>query len=114
MKESVEMVLRCVTIFFVSALLWLTIFTLSGCVLNSYEHIDYDFNGKLISRTKLDINYAMINATAGVFMANVDGAFFLVIDANVMDSPESAEAIGKAIANGMSGGASGVIGEIAK
>jgi hypothetical protein len=82
---------------------------LAGCIGNSLTRFDPATGKKTLELRNLK---SMVNTQTGSLALNIqDGNFvakLLVIDSNVADSPESATAIGSAITEVMTGGASKV------
>ena len=87
--------------------------SLCGCIGSSMTWKVYE-GGKLVKELKVNNLKAAVNTSAKSLAMNVtDGNDFsariLIVDSNVVASPESATAIGDAITNVMTGGASGVV-----
>jgi hypothetical protein len=81
-----------------------------GCIGNSLKREVFDrYTGKLISRLEITNLKSMVNTQTKSLAMNVVDANFsaklLIIDSNVVASPESATAIGDAITTVMTGGA---------
>lgn len=82
---------------------------LSGCLGNAYEYRTFDTEGRITAETKLSGVKAMVNDSKGVLMIILpDGAMLFVMDAETQASPESAEALGRAIGTGFNAALLGV------
>ncbi len=87
----------------------------AGCIGNSLKREIYDKDtGKLVSRLEITNLKSMVSTqTKSLALSVKDGndfsATLLVIDSNVVASPESAEAIGDAFSNVLTGGVSGAL-----
>jgi outer membrane lipoprotein SlyB len=92
---------------------------IGGCIGNTLKREVFDREtGKLISRLEITNLKSMVNTQTKSLAMNVSDVNFtarlLIIDSNVVASPESATAIGNAITNVMTGGASGVLNKAIK
>lgn len=96
-----------------------TLIMLSGCIGSSLVRKLYDKDGRLIKSLEVNNLKGMVNTEMKSLRMTIrDGNDFFVVfnftDSNVTDSPESATAIGDAVTNVMSGGASGLAKEALK
>lgn len=84
-------------------LLSVMLLMMSGCVGYRYIHKEYSPDGKTLKNFYLvEANKAMVNdMKRGLSIKLPDKATLTVGDVNTTDSPESAEAIGNAIAKGI-------------
>ena len=92
---------------------------LSGCIGSSLVRKLYDKDGRLIKSLEVNNLKGMVNTEMkSLKMTIQDGNDFYVVfnftDSNVTDSPESAVAIGDAVTNVMTGGASEIGKEVFK
>jgi len=94
-------------------LIIICLFFISGCVGNAMEHKTYDGNGNITGVTEVKNLNGFVNTETGVLVFKIkDGQFEVVVimlERKLTDSPESVRAWGDAVANALTGGASGVV-----
>ena len=97
----------------------LSVIFIGGCIGSTLKRELYNpQTGKLVSRIEISNMKSMVSTQTKSLALNITDVNFtarlLIIDSNVMASPESAQAIGDAVTNVMTGGASGAIRNITK
>jgi len=74
----------------------------SGCFDNGYNHLKFDTKGKLRESWKINVNQAMSNSSRkGVLIFLSDGSLLTIDESKLTADPNSAIAIGSAIAEGI-------------
>jgi hypothetical protein len=98
-------------------LLLLSLLLLGGCIGNSLSRKTWNRDGRLSSELKVNNLKGMVNTSTGSLVFEIKDrndftAYLVVIDSNVVHSPESATAIFDGLTNLSTGGASGVVSDV--